>query len=132
MVCVIVEDCIDKVDNWFELVLFVSYCVCQILQGVGIMIDCDNDKNLVVVFCEIVDEMLFLEDLKEDFIYLLQKYVEVDEFEFDLVLLVGSVVVGNDLEEEDFFDMFIFDCMLEEELLVGIEGFVLLEKSDDY
>lgn len=65
MVCVIVEDCIDKVDNWFEFVLLVSYWVCFILLGLLLMIDCDCDKNLVVVFCEIVDEIIVLDDLKE-------------------------------------------------------------------
>lgn len=55
MVCVIVEDCIDKVENWFEFVLFVVYCVCMIFSGLLFMIDCDNDKNLVVVLCEIVE-----------------------------------------------------------------------------
>lgn len=71
MVCVMVEDCVDKVLNRFDLVLLVGYCVWLILFGVLIMIECDNDKNLVVVLREIVFEIILFEDMKEDLIYLM-------------------------------------------------------------
>ena len=83
MARVTVEDCIDKVDNRFELVLLASHRARQISQGAQITIDRDNDKNPVVALREIADETLSPDDLKEDLIHSLQKHVEVDEPEAD-------------------------------------------------
>ena len=83
MARVTVEDCIDKVDNRFELVLLASHRARQISQGAQITVDRDNDKNPVVALREIADEMLAPDDLKEDLIHSLQKHVEVDEPEAD-------------------------------------------------
>ncbi len=132
MARVTVEDCIDKVDNRFELVLLASHRARQISQGAGITVDRDNDKNPVVALREIADETLSPEDLKEDLIHSLQKHVEVDEPEPDPASLVGAAATGNDLEEDDLPDTLTFDRMSEEELLAGIEGLVPPEKSDDY
>ena len=51
MARVTVEDCIDKVDNRFELVLLASHRARLISQGAAITIDRDNDKNPVVALC---------------------------------------------------------------------------------
>ncbi|GAB5486411.1 MAG: hypothetical protein Pars93KO_28450 [Parasphingorhabdus sp.] len=83
MARVTVEDCIDKVDNRFELVLLASHRARQISQGGQITISRDNDKNPVVALREIADETLSPGDLKEDLIHSLQKHVEVDEPEPD-------------------------------------------------
>ena len=79
MARVTVEDCVDKVENRFELVLLASHRARQISQGQPITIDRDNDKNPVVALREIADETLSPGDLKEDLIHSLQKHVEVDE-----------------------------------------------------
>jgi DNA-directed RNA polymerase subunit omega len=79
MARVTVEDCIDKVENRFELVLLASHRARQISQGAPITIDRDKDKNPVVALREIADETLSPDDLKEDLIHSLQKHVEVDE-----------------------------------------------------
>ncbi len=83
MARVTVEDCIDKVDNRFELVLLASHRARLISQGAPITVDRDNDKNPVVALREIADETLSPDDLKEDLIHSLQKHVEVDEPEAD-------------------------------------------------
>ena len=83
MARVTVEDCIDKVDNRFELVLLAGHRARQISQGAQITIPRDNDKNPVVALREIADETLSPDDLKEDLIHSLQKHVEVDEPESD-------------------------------------------------
>ena len=132
MARVTVEDCIDKVDNRFELVLLASHRARQISQGASITVDRDNDKNPVVALREIADETLSPEDLKEDLIHSLQKHVEVDEPEPDPASLVGATGGAADVEEEDLPDTLTFDRMSEEELLAGIEGLVPPEKSDDY
>ena len=133
MARVTVEDCIDKVDNRFELVLLASHRARLISQGAPITIDRDNDKNPVVALREIADETLAPEDLKEDLIHSLQKHVEVDEPEPDASAMIASETTSETADEEDEAPETInFDQMSEEELLAGIEGLVPPEKSDDY
>ena len=83
MARVTVEDCIDKVDNRFELVLLAGHRARLISQGAQITVARDNDKNPVVALREIAEETLSPGDLKEDLIHSLQKHVEVDEPEAD-------------------------------------------------
>ena len=134
MARVTVEDCIDKVENRFELVLLASHRARLISQGSSITIDRDNDKNPVVALREIADETLSPDDLKEDLIHSLQKHVEVDEPEPDpaSLLAAGGTTSASGDEEEDAPEAVTFDQMSEEELLAGIEGLVPPEKSDDY
>lgn len=133
MARVTVEDCIDKVDNRFELVLLASHRARQISQGAPITVDRDKDKNPVVALREIADETLSPGDLKEDLIHSLQKHVEVDEPEQDTGALIsgGSVAAKNE-DEDELPETVSFDQMSEEDLLAGIEGLVPPEKSDDY
>ncbi|MDQ0454202.1 DNA-directed RNA polymerase subunit omega [Rhizobium paknamense] len=131
MARVTVEDCIDKVNNRFELVLLASHRARQISQGSQITVDRDNDKNPVVALREIADETLSPDDLKEDLIHSLQKHVEVDEPEQDAQPQSGQII-GRADEEDDLPETLTFDQMSEEELLAGIEGLVPPEKSDDY
>jgi DNA-directed RNA polymerase subunit omega len=134
MARVTVEDCIDKVENRFELVLLASHRARLISQGASITIDRDNDKNPVVALREIADETLSPDDLKEDLIHSLQKHVEIDEPEPDPASLIaaGGVVAADSEEQDDLPETITFDQMSEEELLAGIEGLVPPEKSDDY
>ncbi|KQV63897.1 DNA-directed RNA polymerase subunit omega [Rhizobium sp. Root1220] len=134
MARVTVEDCIDKVENRFELVLLASHRARLISQGASITIDRDNDKNPVVALREIADEMLSPDDLKEDLIHSLQKHVEVDEPEPDPASLIaaGAAAGAEGEEQDDVPEAVTFDQMSEEELLAGIEGLVPPEKSDDY
>ncbi|MBN9070928.1 MAG: DNA-directed RNA polymerase subunit omega [Rhizobiales bacterium] len=135
MARVTVEDCIDKVDNRFELVLLASHRARLISQGAGIMVDRDNDKNPVVALREIADEVLSPDDLKEDLIHSLQKHVEVDEPEApdtpEVTDQTGVAVAATTADEEDEGNI-AFDRMSEEDLLAGIEGLVPPEKSDDF
>ena len=130
MARVTVEDCIDKVDNRFELVLLASHRARQISQGSQITVDRDNDKNPVVALREIADETLSPDDLKEDLIHSLQKHVEVDEPEPDPVTIAANATTEN--EDDDAPETITFDQMSEEDLLAGIEGLVPPEKNDDY
>ncbi|MBW9053007.1 DNA-directed RNA polymerase subunit omega [Rhizobium mesosinicum] len=134
MARVTVEDCIDKVENRFELVLLASHRARLISQGASITIDRDNDKNPVVALREIADETLSPDDLKEDLIHSLQKHVEVDEPEPDPASLIaaGAAASADSEDQDDLPETVTFDQMSEEELLAGIEGLVPPEKSDDY
>ncbi|MEO5760061.1 MAG: DNA-directed RNA polymerase subunit omega [Mesorhizobium sp.] len=133
MARVTVEDCIDKVDNRFELVLLAGHRARQISQGAPITVPRDNDKNPVVALREIADETLSPDDLKEDLIHSLQKHVEVDEPETDGEVIAdqtGGAVTATDTDDAE--ENVTFDRMTEEDLLAGIEGLVPPEKSDDY
>jgi DNA-directed RNA polymerase subunit omega len=137
MARVTVEDCIDKVENRFELVLLASHRARQISSGGQITIARDNDKNPVVALREIADETLSPEDLKEDLIHSLQKHVEVDEPEHERNDTQSLPDAGSQptifAESEDSADSAVaFDQLSEDELLSGIEGLVPPEKSDDY
>jgi DNA-directed RNA polymerase subunit omega len=133
MARVTVEDCIDKVDNRFELVLLAGHRARQISQGAMITVDRDNDKNPVVALREIADETLSPEDLKEALIHSLQKHVEVDEPEADAPDQIDKTSTPeNALAASDDDDQVTFDRMSEEDLLAGIEGLVAPEKSDDF
>jgi DNA-directed RNA polymerase subunit omega len=134
MARVTVEDCIDKVDNRFELVLLASHRARLISQGAQITINRDNDKNPVVALREIAEETLSPGDLKEHLIHSLQKHVEVDEPENQPSAITASddtsdaVVAADDGDDDNIA----FDQMSEEELLAGIEGLVAPEKNDDF
>jgi DNA-directed RNA polymerase subunit omega len=126
MARVTVEDCVDKVPNRFELVLLASHRARTISQGGPLTIDRDNDKNPVVALREIAEETVEVGDLKEDLVHSMQKHVEVDEPEPDLVpmLTVESSTQGEDDGEV------VLDRMTEEDLLRGLEGLPPLEPSD--
>ncbi|MGH2341782.1 DNA-directed RNA polymerase subunit omega [Segnochrobactraceae bacterium EtOH-i3] len=126
MARVTVEDCIDKVDNRFELVLLASHRARMISSGSPITVDRDNDKNPVVALREIADETISPEDLKEDLIHSLQKYVEVDEPEPEAVPLIASS--GGDSIDDDSVA---FDRLSEEDLLRGMEGLVPPERTEE-
>src|SRR6202140_1224532 len=94
MARVTVEDCIDKVPNRFDLVLLASHRARMISSGTPITVERDNDKNPVVALREIADTTVSTDDLKEELVHSLQKYVEVDEPEPEPVPLIASVA-GN-------------------------------------
>ncbi|GLK55471.1 DNA-directed RNA polymerase subunit omega [Methylopila capsulata] len=126
MARVTVEDCIDKVENRFELVLLAGHRARLISSGSQITIDRDNDKNPVVALREIAEETVAPVDLKEDLIHSLQKYVEVDEPEAETVPALTSAAGGS---EDD--GNVSFDRMTEEDLLRGLEGLVPPAETDD-
>jgi DNA-directed RNA polymerase subunit omega len=118
MARVTVEDCIDKVENRFDLVLLAGHRARMISSGAQITIERDNDKNPVVALREIAEETISPGDLKEDLIHSLQKYVEVDEPEAESVPLIGGSGEGVDADDTEVT----VDRMTEEELLKGLEG----------
>ena len=76
MARVTVEDCIDKVDSPYELVLVAKERATQLNSGLEPTLDRDNDKNTVVALREIASENVKVSDLKESAVYKLRKHVE--------------------------------------------------------
>jgi len=128
MARVTVEDCVDKVENRFELVLIASHRARLISSGSQIMVDRDNDKNPVVALREIAELRQVPEDLKEDFIHSLQKHVEVDEPEAEAV---PALIPPHDGSHSDMAGDIQFDRMTEEDLLRGLEGLVPPAETED-
>ncbi|MFP4517869.1 MAG: DNA-directed RNA polymerase subunit omega [Oceanicaulis sp.] len=83
MARVTVEDCIEKVDNRFQLVLLAAHRARNISAGASLMLDRDNDKNPVVALREIADEKLDLDALGESLVSGLQRVIPADEEEDD-------------------------------------------------
>jgi len=76
MARVTVEDCVDKVDSPYELVLVAKERAAQLSSGVEPTINRDNDKNTVVALREIAEENVKVPELKEAAVYKLRKHVE--------------------------------------------------------
>jgi len=93
MARVTVEDCIDKVDSPYELVLVAKERATQLNSGLEPTLDRDNDKNTVISLREIAEENIKVKDLLESAVYKLRKHVEqVDDASED------DEVVGDDFE----------------------------------
>ncbi len=76
MARVTVEDCVDKVDSPYELVLVAKERATQLNSGIEPTLDRDNDKNTVIALREIAEENIKVPDLTESAIYKLRKHVE--------------------------------------------------------
>ena len=76
MARVTVEDCIDKVDSPYELVLVAKERATQLNSGLEPTLDRDNDKNTVIALREIAEETIKVPDLTEAAVYKLRKHVE--------------------------------------------------------
>ena len=76
MARVTVEDCMDKVDSPYELVLVAKERATQLNSGIEPSIDKDNDKNTVIALREIAEEKIKVPDLTESAVYKLRKHVE--------------------------------------------------------
>jgi DNA-directed RNA polymerase subunit omega len=93
MARVTVEDCIDKVDSPYELVLVAKERATQLNSGLEPTLDRDNDKNTVIALREIAEENIKVPDLTESAVYKLRKHVEqVDDGSED------DEEVGDDFE----------------------------------
>jgi len=93
MARVTVEDCIDKVDSPYELVLVAKERATQLNSGIEPSLNKDNDKNTVIALREIAVENIKVSDLEESAVYKLRKHVEqVDDTSED------DEEIGDDFE----------------------------------
>jgi len=120
MARVTVEDCIQKVDNRFDLVLLAAHRARQIASGASLLVERDRDKNPVVALREVAEGELRPIDLEEGLIHSLQKYVEVDEPEAETAPLIGVQSADAADDSNVQFDR----TMTEEDLLRGLDGIV--------
>tara|TARA_B100000676_G_C17703673_1_gene642611 strand:- start:51 stop:584 length:534 start_codon:yes stop_codon:yes gene_type:complete len=93
MARVTVEDCIDKVESPYELVLVAKERATQLNSGIEPSLERDNDKNTVIALREIASDNIKVSDLTESAVYKLRKHVEqVEEVNEE------DIEVGDDFE----------------------------------
>ena len=100
MARVTVEDCVLKIPNRVQLVMFSAQRARNISAGAAITVDKDNDKNHVVALREIAEETLDLDELEEALIKGLQRFVENDDSENDEIDLLPTQE-SNNLDGEE-------------------------------
>ena len=93
MARVTVEDCIDKVESPYELVLVAKERAVQLNSGLEPTLDRDNDKNTVISLREIAEGTIKVSDLTDSAIHKLRKHVEqIDDGTDD------DEVIGDDFD----------------------------------
>tara|TARA_A100001011_G_scaffold96062_1_gene101072 strand:- start:1311 stop:1835 length:525 start_codon:yes stop_codon:yes gene_type:complete len=93
MARVTVEDCIDKVDSPYELVLVAKERATQLNSGLEPTLEKDNDKNTVIALREIASEKIKVSELTDSAVYKLRRHVEqVDDTAED------DEEIGDDFE----------------------------------
>ena len=93
MARITVEDCIDKVDSPYELVMVAKERAVQLNSGIEPTIDPDNDKNTVISLREIAGEKVKTKDLEDAAIYKLRKNIPLKDENVE-----EDEIVGDDFE----------------------------------
>lgn len=104
MARVTVEDCVEKIQNRFELVMVAAQRARQIGSGAHPTIERDNDKNPVIALREIAGDKVSIEDLKEELIRSNQRVLPQDDDETDIDLMDGEEEWGNMAEQSSASD----------------------------
>ena len=123
MARVTVEDCIDKLDNRFELVMIAAQRARTLSSGAELTLDRDNDKNCVIALREIAEETIDIKEIEENLVLGLQKYVEpdepdeeemdqlssIDEYGESTSVNIAATGVGPESSKKPSFDDNVFD-----------------------
>ncbi len=73
MARITVEDCLEKVESQYDLVLLAKERTSQLNSGAEMLVEADNDKNTVIALREIGDGKITIEELKNNSIAKLRK-----------------------------------------------------------
>ena len=84
MARITVEDCLEKVDNQYDLVLLAKERTVQLNSGAPIQVEEDNDKRTIISLREIGDGKISVEELKHNAIKRLRKEPDEDEQQEDV------------------------------------------------
>jgi DNA-directed RNA polymerase subunit omega len=105
MARVTVEDCVTQVPNRFELVLLAGHRAREIGSGALLQVERDRDKNPVVALREVAEQKLNLDTLQESIIKGMQRRIEPDQPEEEVVELMAgeqqSWIMGNDSADDE-------------------------------
>ena len=99
MARITVEDCEDKVDNRFDLVLVAAQRARQISGGAPILVERDNDKNTIVALREIASSLVQTTDLNESLVQSYQRVVDVETPEMVATEVTEGEMITDSAEE---------------------------------
>ena len=92
MARITVEDCLEKIDNQYDLVLLAKERTSQLNSGAEMLVEKDDDKNTVVALREIGEGKVNPEELKKNAVLRLRK--EPNE--------TDQEVVEEEISNDDF------------------------------
>ena len=95
MARITVEDCLEKVDNQYDLVLLAKERTSQLNSGAEMLVEKDNDKNTVVALREIGEGKVNPEELKKNAVLRLRKEPNESDEE-----VVEEEISNDDFEKE--------------------------------
>ncbi len=98
MARVTVEDCIDKVDTRFDLVLLAAHRARAIMSGAPLLVERDNDKETVISLREIADEVIDSATLEESLVSGLQRTMPEEDMEEEI--LDEPLAIEHQAEEQ--------------------------------
>lgn len=90
MARVTVEDCVQVIENRYELVLVAAQRARDIAAGAPITLDRDNDKNPVVALREIADKTIDMEQVRNHIVHGVNRMADLNAEDESLMLLAGS------------------------------------------
>ena len=101
MARITVEDCIDKFESRFELVLVASNRARKLHSGENPTVDKDNDKPTVIALREIADESLPIDSLKDNLIQEYQTVSALEEEELSLEYTESQNPIKDEITEDE-------------------------------
>ena len=101
MARITVEDCIDKFESRFELVLVASNRARKIHSGESPTVEKDNDKPTVIALREIADETLSIDSLKNKLIQEYQTVSPLDEEDLSLDFADSEIEKNDEIIEQE-------------------------------
>jgi DNA-directed RNA polymerase subunit omega len=125
MARVTVEDCVQRVPNRFELVLFAAQRARNLARGEELTIDRDDDKNPVVALREIAEETISLPKLEQDLVKSLSRAPEpepADEEVLDLIPTDQNIFGLQDVSADEEIANMPVEEMSPEDLEAAIEA----------
>ena len=135
MARITVEDCIDKFESRFELVLVASNRARKLHSGENPTVEKDNDKPTVIALREIADESLSIDSLKNKLIEEYQTVSPLDEEDVTLDYLDSETETKDEISEnqvmlnkEDIED----NISNEDSLKENGDDSILTSKNDEY
>jgi DNA-directed RNA polymerase subunit omega len=100
MARITVEDCIDKFESRFELVLIASNRARKIHSGESPTVEKDNDKPTVIALREIADESISIDSLKDKLIQEYQTVSPLDEEELSLDYAGSETQMSDEITDD--------------------------------
>lgn len=131
MARVTVEDCVEKIQNRYELLLIAAQRAKDIASGAPIKVERDNDKNSVIALREIADGVADIEELQKSLVIGLQKYVEVEEPEEEELEILAAEKELSGLDNQFDGDMILDAALAENMQIEDSNGETIDVDSDD-